>query len=331
MLDKKGMKLATLKSSSRDGQLIVVSKDNKKMVLADSISPSLREAVENWSVVKGKLQQLYQDINSGKVTSQELKVENLHSPLPRTFQWIDGSTFIQHIKLVRKSRKAPLPETLNTIPLVYQGAGDSFLAPYEDIPQRDQAYGTDFEGEVGVIVDDVPMGVSSEQALKHIILFVLINDVSLRALALEELKRGFGFLQSKPSSSFAPFAVSPEELGSSWKDGRIHLPLLVNFNGKFFGKADAGEMHFSFSELISHCAKTRKLTAGTIIGSGTVSNEDPTKGSSCLVEKRTLEKINTGTATQPFMSEGDHIEIKMLNEQGENIFGTISQKITTVS
>ena len=324
------MKLGTLKSNSRDGKLVVVSKDNTKWTSAEQIAPNLRTAVETWSETQAKLEDLYQKLNSGLSPAQELKEEDFLSPLPRTFQWIDGSTFIQHIKLVRKSRKAPLPETLTSIPLVYQGAGDSFLSPTEDIPQSSSSHGTDFEGEIAVIVDDVPMGVSVQEAHKHIILFLLVNDVSLRAIALEELKRGFGFLQSKPSSSFAPFAVTQEELGGNWKEGRIHLPLLVNFNGKFFGKAHAGEMHFSFNELIAHCAKTRKLTAGTIIGSGTVSNEDSSKGSSCLVEKRTLEKIQTGSAQQPFMKEGDHIEIKMLDKKGQNIFGVISQKVKTI-
>ena len=324
------MKLGTLKSDSRDGKLVVVSKDNKKWTSAEQIAPNLRTAVEAWSETQPSLEELYKKLNAGQAPAQEVKEEDFLSPLPRTFQWIDGSTFIQHIKLVRKSRKAPLPETLTSIPLVYQGAGDSFLAPTEEIPQSSFSHGTDFEGEVAVIVDDVPMGVSVEEAHKHIVLFLLVNDVSLRAIALEELKKGFGFLQSKPSSSFAPFAVSKEELGASWKEGRIHLPLLVNFNGSFFGKASAGEMHFNFPELISHCAKTRELTAGTIIGSGTVSNEDPSKGSSCLVEKRTLEKIQTGSAQQPFMKEGDQVEIKMLDQEGQNIFGTISQKVKMI-
>lgn len=324
------MKLGTLKSDSRDGRLVVVSQDNQNMAFADSIAPNLREAVENWPSVKGELEKLYRDLNEGKIPFEPVQTEDFLSPLPRTFQWIDGSTFIQHIKLVRKSRGAALPETLSAIPLVYQGAGDCFLAPHEAIPQSSVEHGTDFEGEVGVIVDDVPMSVSPEKALDHIILFVLINDISLRALAPAELKRGFGFLQSKPSSSFAPFAVTREELGAGWKGGRVHFPLLVDFNGQFFGKAEAGEMHFHFGQVISHCSATRKLTAGTIIGSGTVSNEDPSKGSSCLVEKRTLEKIQTGAAQQPFMKEGDHVEIKMLDEKGRNIFGSISQRVKAV-
>lgn len=325
------MKLGTIKSSSRDGKLVVISKDNKTLVVADHIAPNLREATENWSIVKEELENLYKDLNTGKAEGRTFTQEDFLSPLPRTFQWIDGSTFIQHIKLVRKSRNVALPETLTTIPLVYQGSGDSFLSPTQDIPQRDVADGTDFEGEVAVVVDDVPMGVKPKDALKHIILFMLVNDVSLRALAPAELKRGFGFVQSKPSSSFAPFAVTQEELGDSWKNGRIHLPLLVNFKGQFFGKANAGSMHFHFGELICHCAATRKLTAGTIIGSGTVSNDDTSKGSSCLVEKRTLEKINTGEARQPFMKVGDCIKIEMQDEQGQNIFGTISQKVVSVS
>ncbi len=320
------MKLGSLKSASRDGELVIVSGDNQKMALAREIAGSLREAVESWAEARPQLQALSDRLNAGQADSQPVDESRFLSPLPRAFQWIDGSAFIQHIKLVRKSRGAPLPETLTTVPLAYQGAGDSFLAPREDIPQIDPDHGTDFEGEFGVIVDDVPMGVEPEAALKHIILLVLINDVSLRGLAADELKRGFGFLQSKPSSAFAPFAATPDELGESWRGGRIHLPLLARFNGREFGKASGSAMHFHFGELIAHSARTRRLSAGTIIGSGTVSNEDPSKGSSCLVEKRTLEKIRHGKASQPFMMPGDHVEIKALGPGGENIFGTISQK-----
>lgn len=322
------MKLGSLKSSSKDGRLVVVSKDNKKMVPATDVAENLRAALENWSETQPALRDLYEQLNQGQLSGEEVKPENFHSPMPRSFQWIDGSAFIQHIKLVRKSRNAPIPETLHTIPLVYQGSGDSFLAPTEDIPQSDPKHGTDFEGEIGVIVNDVPMGVSPEKALDHIILFVLINDISLRGLAAPELKRGFGFVQSKPSSSFAPFAVTKEELGENWKGGRVHLPLLVDFNGAPFGKAGGGAMHFHFGELISHVAKTRRLTAGTIIGSGTVSEEG--KGFSCLVEKRTAEVIQTGEAKQPFMKPGDQVTIRILNQTGGNIFGTISQKVAQV-
>lgn len=321
------MKLASLKSPSLDGSLVVVSKDNQRMVSAKMIATHLREAIENWNETKPKLEKLYEKLNRNEISSQPVDINKLLSPLPRSFGWIDGSAFIQHIKLVRKARKAPLPETLTSIPLVYQGNSDTFLSPNEDIPQIDFSHGTDFEGEIGVIVNQVPMGVSPEKALDHIILFVLINDISLRGLIPEELKRGFGFLQGKPSSSFAPFAVTKQELKKSWKEGRIHLPLHVEFNGEFFGKANAGEMHFHFGEIISHCAKTRTLSAGTIIGSGTVSNKDTSLGSSCLAEKRMLEKIETGAIKQEFMKIGDTVSLKILDENGNNIFGTISQKV----
>lgn len=323
------MKLATLKSSnSRDGELIVVSKDNQRAVKAGHIAPSLREAVENWAAAKPKLMALSQELNSGKAANVfNIDVDKLHSPFPRSFQWADGSSFIHHIKLVRMARNAPLPETLETVPLMYQGGSDSFLAPTEDIPQVDFAHGTDFEGEVAVVLNDVPMGVSAEKALDHIILFLTVNDVSLRGLVPEELAQGFGFFQSKPSSAFGPFAVTEDELGSAWRGGRIHLPLKVEYNGEFFGNADAGAMHFHFGQLIAHAARTRSLAAGTIIGSGTVSNEDMSRGSSCLVEKRMLEKIHEGVFKTPFMKVGDTIKIEMLDADGKNIFGTIQQKV----
>lgn len=323
------MKLGTLKSKeSRDGELVVVSKDNKKAVKVSQIAPSLIVALENWQKCEPKLKEVYDNLNSGDVDGAfDFELEKMHSPLPRTYQWADGSAFIHHIKLVRQARNAPLPETLLTVPLMYQGGSDTFLAPTEDIPQVDFAHGTDFEGEVGVILDDTPMGVTAEEALKYIRLFVIINDVSLRGLIPEELKQGFGFFQSKPSSAFGPMAVTVDELGEAWKEGRVHLPLLVDYNGKFFGNADAGHMHFHFGQLVAHAAKTRKLAAGTIIGSGTVSNEDMERGSSCLAEQRMLEKIHEGEFKTPFMKTGDTIEIKMLDKSGNNIFGTISQKV----
>lgn len=322
------MKLATLKTSHRDGELIVVSKDNQRAVRASKIAPSLRDAIENWEVTKPQLEALYASLNAGQVEGEfAVDPKQLHSPLPRSFQWADGSAFIHHIKLVRMARNAPLPETLETVPLMYQGGSDSFLAPTEDIPQVDFSHGTDFEGEVGVITSDVPMGVTPEEALDKIVLFVMINDVSLRGLIPEELAQGFGFFQSKPSSSFGPFAVTADELNGSYQGGRIHLPLHVTYNGEFFGKANAGEMHFHFGQLIAHAARTRPLSAGTIIGSGTVSNEDPQAGSSCLAEKRMLEKINEGTIKTPFMKSGDTIKMEMIDSQGQNIFGTIEQKV----
>ena len=323
------MKLGSLKSQKNlDGELCVVSRDLRTAVKATDIAPSLREAMEKWQDKEPLLQKIYQDLNDGKAAGAfAVKEEDFHSALPRTWLFADGSAFIYHIKLVRKARNAALPETLSTVPLMYQGECGGFLAPTEDIPQRDFAHGTDFEGEVGVITDLVPMGVTAEQALKHIKLFVLINDVSLRGLIPEELAGGFGFFQSKPASALSPFAVTADELGSGYKEGRVHLPLEVNYNESFFGKANAGAMHFHFGQLIAHAAKTRKLVAGSLIGSGTVSNEDHTKGSSCLAEKRMIEQIEQGSIKTPFMKVGDSIEMKMLNEKGENIFGRIYQKV----
>lgn len=323
------MKLGSLKSaSSRDGELIVVSSDNRQAVRANAIAPSLREAVENWKQTKPQLEKLYSELNFGKAPgSFAINESELHSAFPRTFQWADGSAFLQHVKLVRMARKAPLPETLYTVPLMYQGGSDDFLAPREDIPQLDFKHGTDFEGEVAVVVDDVPMGISPERALEKVILFLIVNDVSLRGLIPEELAQGFGFLQSKPSSAFAPFAVTEDELAGAWREGRIHLPLNVQYNNQFFGNADAGQMHFHFGQLIAHAARTRNLKAGTVIGSGTVSNEDPARGSSCLAEKRMIETIELGSPVTPFMKVGDTIQIEMFDPSGKNIFGTICQRV----
>lgn len=326
------MKLGTLKNNTRDGELVVVSQDNKKAVKVAQVAPdlpmNLRETVENWERCEASLKNVYEKLNQGQVEDAfGVNEEDFHSPLPRTFQWADGSAYIYHIVLVRKARNAEPPATLKEVPLMYQGGSDDFLAPRQEIPQVDFAHGTDFEGEVGVVTGDVPMGVSPEEALKHIRLFMIINDVSLRGLIPAELAQGFGFFQSKPSSAFAPFAVTVDELEDAWKDGRIHLPLDVEYNGEFFGKANAGAMHFHFGQLIAHAAKTRNLKAGTIIGSGTVSEEKEGVGSSCLAEKRMIEKIETGEFKTPFMKEGDTVKIEMKNAKGENIFGTIFQKV----
>jgi len=326
------MKLGSLKhNQKRDGDPVLVSRDNKKGYRLHKIVPSLRHALENWEEVATQLESLYQNLNSGELQGTfEIDENQFHSPLPRSFQWADGSAFIHHVVLVRKARNAPLPEGLETVPLMYQGGSDTFLAPRQEIPHMDSTYGVDFEGEVGVITGDVPMGVKSDDALKYIRLLVVINDVTLRGLIPNELKTGFGFFQGKPSSSFAPFALTPDELGPNWNNGRIHLPLLSEFNGEFFGKPNAKEMHFSFGDLISHAARTRALCAGTIIGSGTVSNDNPEVGSSCLVEKRMIEKIKTGEFKTPFMKPGDTIKIEMLNEKGENLFGTIYQIVIQI-
>lgn len=323
------MKLGSLKDSKKlDGIPVVISKDNKKAVKIDNITPSIREALENWDEVSPKLEKIYSNLNCGKAAHAfDVDQNQFHSPLPRSFHWVDGSAFVHHIKLVRKARNAPIPGDLNTNPLVYQGGGDTFLAPREDIPLVDDSYGLDFESEVGIITDYVPMGTKKENAAKHVKLLVIINDVSLRGLIPGELAKGFGFYQSKPSSAFAPFAITPDELGSAWKNGKFQLPLNTDYNGKFFGRPNANEMMFSFYDLIEHLAKTRSLGHGTIIGSGTVSNEDPKSGSSCLAEKRMLETIETGKPTTPFMKEGDTVKIEMLNEKHENLFGTILQRV----
>lgn len=323
------VKLGTLKNSAkRDGELVVVSRDNLRAAKATSVASSLREAIENWSEAQPKLEQIFKELEEGRrADAFEVHQDEFHSPLPRAFQWADGSAFLHHVKLVRMARKAPLPETLYTVPLMYQGGSDDFLAPTDSIPQIDFSHGTDFEGEVAVITDFVPMGISPEKALEKILLFVIVNDVSLRGLIPEELAQGFGFFQSKPSSAFAPFAVTPDELGAAWKEGRVHLPLLVDYNGQFFGNADAGHMHFHFGQLIAHAARTRNLGPGTIIGSGTVSNEDPARGSSCLAEKRMIETIANGTPQTPFMKIGDSIRIEMKDAAGRSLFGVIDQKV----
>lgn len=324
------MKLASLKSAKfPDGELAVVARDLQTLARVRDICPSLREAVENWAETAPRLAEVYARLNAGTFAAAEKVTDEgiFHSALPRTWLFADGSAFIHHIKLVRQARKAPLPETLLTVPLMYQAESGRFLTPTEDIPQRDFAHGTDFEAEVGVIVDHVPMGVSAEEALKHVKLLVLINDVSLRGLIPAELAAGFGFFQSKPNKSLSPVAVTPEELGAAWQGGRVHLPLHVTYNSAFFGRANAGEMHFHFGQLIAHAAKTRDLAAGTLIGSGTVANEDENAGSSCLAEKRTLEQIRTGAPVTPFMKEGDTVEIEMRDAAGASIFGRIRQRV----
>lgn len=325
------MKLGTLKDSQKlDGIPVLVSKNNSLAVKVDHIFPCLRVALENWKQYLPELQKLSEQLNSGKLSNSfKVRTQDFHAPLPRTFHWVDGSAFIHHIKLVRKARNAPLPEDLYQVPLVYQGGSDTLLAPNDPIPLVDDSHGLDFESEVGVITDFVPMGTKKEDALKHIKLLVILNDVSLRGLIPAELARGFGFYQSKPSTAFAPFAVTPDELGDSWKDGRFHLPLHTYLNGQLFGKPNAREMYFSFAQIIEHICLTRALGAGTIIGSGTVSNEDPTVGSSCLVEKRMIETIETGKPSTPFMKVGDTVKIEMLSPKGENIFGTIEQTVVS--
>ena len=322
------MKFATLNNGSRDGELILVSRDYKRAVKTGDIAPTLQYALDHWNTSSKTLETLNEHLNAGRCRNAfPLDYTQLHSPLPRAYSWMDGSAYINHILLVRKARGAEPPSTLKTDPLMYQGGSDSFLAPRQDIPVENIDWGADFESEVAVITDDVPMGTTAEEAQSHILLVLLCNDVTLRNLVPDELAKGFGFFQSKPSSAFSPIAVTPDELGDDWKQGRLHLPLITKLNGQIFGTPDAGpEMHFSFYDLIAHAAKTRPLAAGTIVGSGTLSNQDVSKGSSCLAEKRMLEKINNGTITTPFLQYGDEVEIEMLRN-GQSIFGKIHQKV----
>lgn len=332
------MKLATLKSGGRDGRLVVVSRDLTAMTDAGEIAPTLQAALDDWAHCGPKLEALAESLEHGSVPSERFHEHDAHSPLPRAYQWADGSAYVNHVELVRKARGAEMPESFWSDPLMYQGGSDSFLAPRDPIRLADEAWGIDMEGEVAVIVDDVPMGVSAADAGRYIRLIMLVNDVSLRGLIPAELGKGFGFFQAKPSSAFSPVAVTPDELGDKWDGGKLHLPLCVDYNGKPFGRANAGvDMTFDFPTLIAHAAKTRPLVAGSIIGSGTVSNKldgGPGKpvdaggvGYSCLAEIRMVETIDTGKATTPFMSFGDTVRIEMLDDKHHSIFGAIEQVV----
>lgn len=321
------MKLASLKDG-RDGQLKVVSKDLKRMTSAGHIAPTMQAALDNWDECAPKLEILYKNLCNEVVTGDPFDPAACASPLPRAYQWADGSAYVNHVELVRKARGAEMPESFWTDPLMYQGGSDTFLGPREDILMEDEAWGIDFEAEVTVITDDVPMGIKPEDAGKHIKLFMLVNDVSLRNLIPGELAKGFGFFQSKPSSAFSPVAVTADELGDSWADGKVHLPLHATLNETKIGSPDAGvDMTFNFPKLISHAAKSRPLGAGCLIGSGTVSNVDRSAGSCCLAEVRMLEIIADGKPSTPFMQFGDRIRIEMVDKDGGNIFGTIDQKV----
>ena len=321
------MKLATLDNSTRDGELVVVSPANSHFVSASAIAPSLQVALDNWAETSPALQDLATQLAASKLKGEELDTSRLFSPLPRAYEWIDGSAYINHIILVRKARGAEPPATLQDDPLVYQGGSGHFLTPTSDIKIIDPDFGYDFESEICVILGDTPQGVKHTEAQSYMRLLLLVNDISLRNLIPAELQKGFGFFVSKPASAFSPFAVTPDELGDNWHDGRVHLPLTTKLNGELFGNPEAGdEMHFSFCDLIAHITKTRSFTAGTILGSGTVSNADPTRGSSCLQEKRMLEKIEHGEIKTPFLKPGDHLEIEMLDPTAHSIFGKIEQR-----
>lgn len=325
------MKLASLKSTkTRDGVLCVVHQDLSCAVYATDIAPTLQAALDNWRVIAPQLEALSVDLNADKLADKIFQFDPAlcASPLPRAYQWADGSAYVNHVELVRKARGAELPDNFWTDPLMYQGGSDTFIGPCDPILVRDEAYGIDFEAEIAVITDDVPMGVPASEAGQYIRLFMLVNDVSLRNLIPNELAKGFGFFHAKPSSSFSPVAITPDELGVAWDNERVHLPLCSYLNHAFFGKPNAGiDMTFSFPQLIEHAAKTRALAAGTIIGSGTVSNLDRSQGSSCIAEKRMLEILEHGQAEHPYMQFGDSIRIEMLDNDGHNLFGSIKQMV----
>ncbi|MES2016797.1 MAG: fumarylacetoacetate hydrolase family protein [Pseudomonadota bacterium] len=324
------MKLASLNDGTRDGQLAVVSRDLKTAHLADAIAPTLQAALDDWAFIAPQLHALYQLLNSGRTSrSFEFDPALCMAPLPRAYQWADGSAYVNHVELVRRARHAEMPAAFWEEPLMYQGGSDDFSGPCDDIELAHEEWGIDFEAEVAVITDDVPMGVTPDQAQLHIKLLVLVNDVSLRNLIPEELAKGFGFVQSKPASSFSPVAVTPDELGDDWKGGKVHLPLRSTWNGKLVGQPNAGvDMVFNFAQLLAHLCKTRRARAGSIIGSGTVSNKDARRGYSCIAEKRCLEMIADGLASTPYMLFGDTIKIEMLDEAKQSIFGAIEQTVT---
>jgi fumarylacetoacetate (FAA) hydrolase len=322
------MKLATLRNGTRDGRLIVVRRDGLRWADASAIARTMQHALDEWDAVEPALRALAERLEKHEVESHPLVASELAAPLPRAYEWIDGSAYLNHIVLVRKARGAEPPPTLEIEPLVYQGGSSDFLGPNDDIPLADPAWGCDFESEIAVILGDVPQGTTKDEAARMIRLLVLVNDVTLRNLVPDELAKGFGFFQSKPASAFSPFAITPDELGAAWKDGRVHLPLRTWLNGTLVGDPDAGsEMHFSFFDLIAHIAKTRAFGAGTILGSGTVSNADPARGVSCLAERRMREILEGGKPVTPFLSYGDRVEIEMHAPDGTSLFGRIAQRV----
>jgi fumarylacetoacetate (FAA) hydrolase len=322
------MKLASLRSG-RDGQLVVVARDLKTYVAVPHIAPTFQHAIDDWANTAPRLMRVYDLLNENAASgAKPFDPKACMAPLPRAYQWADGSAYVTHVELVRKARGAEMPPSFWTDPLMYQGGSDGFIGPRDPILAGDEAWGIDFEAEVAIITDDVPMGIDAHGAEKHIKLLMLVNDVSLRNLIPAELAKNFGFFQSKPASAFSPVAVTPDELDEAWKDGKVHLPLTVDFNGTRFGAPNAGEdMTFSFPQLIAHAAKTRSLGAGSVVGSGTVSNKDHSRGSCCIAERRTLEQLEGGAPKTPFMKFGDRVKIEMLDWEGKSIFGAIDQEV----
>jgi fumarylacetoacetate (FAA) hydrolase len=322
------MKLASLKRGGRDGRLAVVSRDLTRCMLVPGIAPTLQAALDDWSHAAPRLAERAVALEHDGVGAMPFDAAECVAPLPRAFHWVDGSAYVNHVELVRKARGAEMPASFWTDPLVYQGGSDDLLGARDDVPFGDEAWGIDLEAEMAVITDDVPMGTSAADAGRHVQLITLVNDWSLRNLIPNELAKGFGFYQSKPSTSFAPVAVTPEELGAAWKDNKVHLPLRSRINGADFGHPDAGtDMTFDFAQLIAHVTKTRRLGAGAIVGSGTVSNYDRSRGASCLAERRMLEQIEHGAARTPYLKFGDRVSIEMLDAAGKSIFGALDAQV----
>jgi fumarylacetoacetate (FAA) hydrolase len=324
------MKLATLRRGGRDGRLAIVSRDLSRCQLVPGIAPSLQAALDDWATLQPRLAERAAALELNPTTSDVMAFDPAQcaAPLPRAYHWVDGSAYVNHVELVRKARGAEMPASFWTDPLVYQGGSDDMLGARDDVPFGDAAWGIDLEAEVAVITDDVPMGTSAVDAEAHIKLVMLVNDWSLRALIPGELAKGFGFYQSKPATAFSPVAVTPDELGAAWRGCKVHLPLVSRINGQHFGSPDAGtDMTFSFAQLIAHATRTRRLGAGAILGSGTVSNYDRSRGSSCLAEKRTLEQLAHGAPRTPFLQFGDRVAIEMLDTEGRSIFGSLDNRV----
>lgn len=323
------MKLGSLKEGGRDGTLIVVSRDLTRAVRADGIAPTLQRALEDWSNAAPRLNALSDALNAGEADGAfALDMQALASPLPRAYEFVDGSAYLPHVERVRRARGAEVPESFYVDPLMYQAVSAGFYGPRDPVRVPSEDYGIDLEAEVVIVTDDVPMAASPEQAAGHIQLIGLVNDVSLRNLIPNELAKGFGFLQSKPRSALSPVFVTPDELGEAWRDNKVHLPLVTHINGAWFGAPEAGvDMQFDFAQLVAHAARTRPLSAGTIVGSGTVANQDTSLGASCFAEKRTVETLETGKPITPFMRYGDVVRIEMRSRDGADIFGAIEQRI----
>jgi fumarylacetoacetate (FAA) hydrolase len=323
------MKLGSLKEGGRDGSLIVVSRDLSRAVRAQAVAPTLQRALEDWSNLAPRLNALAQALEAGQAEGAfDLDLAALAAPLPRAYEFVDGSAYLPHVERVRRARGAEVPETFYTDPLMYQAVSAGFYGPRDPVRVPSEDYGIDLEAEVVVITDDVPMAVSTDQAASHIQLVGLVNDVSLRNLIPAELGKGFGFLQSKPRSALSPVFATPDELGENWRDSKLHLPMLTHINGEWFGAPEAGvDMQFNFAQLVAHAARTRPLSAGTLVGSGTVANEDTSLGASCFAERRTVETLEHGKPQTPFMKFGDTVRIEMLDGDGNSVFGAIEQRI----